>query len=60
MGSFREHDPSVKELEAFTGLLIDEVEASRALEKMDYESRRRNRDHHTLFHRRLVLDDIGG
>ncbi len=59
MISFREYKPSAKESEAFTGLLKDEVEASRALEKMIYESRKRDRDRHTLFHRRLTLDDIG-
>ncbi len=58
MISFREHEPSTKELEAFRDVLIDEVEASQALERMIYESRRRDRDHHTLFHRRLTLDDI--
>ena len=60
MISFREHDPSPNELETFRKVLMDEVEASRALERMIYESRMRDRDHHTLFHRRLVLDDIGG
>jgi hypothetical protein len=59
MISFREHEPSPKELEAFQALLLEEVRASRALEHMIYESRKRSRDHHTLFHRRLTLADIG-
>ncbi len=58
MISFREYESSAKELEAFRDVLIEEVEASQALENMIYESRRRDRDHHTLFHRRLTLDDI--
>lgn len=60
MISFREYKLSVKELEAFRGILLEEVRASQALENMIYESRRRDRDHHTLFHRRLSLADIGG
>ena len=59
MISFREYEPSVKELEAFRDVLLAEVQASQALENMIYESRRRNRAHHTLFHRKLTLDDIG-
>lgn len=58
MISFRKYEPTVKELEAFRDVLLEEVRASQALEKMIYESRRRDRDHHTLFHRRLTLDDI--
>ena len=60
MISFREHEPSTGELEAFRGVLLEEVRASQKLESMIYESRRRGRDHYTLFHRRLALDDIGG
>ena len=59
MISFREYEPSAKELEAFRDVLLAEVQASQALENMIYESRRRNRAHHTLFHRKLTLDDIG-
>lgn len=60
MISFQRYEPSPREIEAFRGVLMAEVEASQALERMIYESRRRDRDHHTLFHRRLDLDDIGG
>jgi len=59
MISFREYEPSAKELEAFRDVLLAEVQAFRALENMIYESRRRDRAHHTLFHRKLTLDDIG-
>jgi hypothetical protein len=58
MISFRGYKPSAKELEAFRDVLIAEVKASQALENMIYESRRRDRDHHTLLHRRLTLGDI--
>ena len=60
MISFQWYEPSPREIAAFRGVLMAEVEASQALERMIYESRRRDRDHHTLFHRRLDLDDIGG
>ncbi len=58
MISFREYEPSPREVEAFRDILLDEVRASRALEKMIYESRRRDRDHHTLLHRTLNVIDI--
>jgi hypothetical protein len=58
MISFKEDEPSLKEIEAFRDLLLEEVQASRRLENMIYESRKRDRDHHTLFHRRLTVDDI--
>jgi hypothetical protein len=57
MISFKEHQLSTQERKAFRDLLLEEVYASRALENMIYESRKRDRDHHTLFHRRLTLDD---
>jgi hypothetical protein len=58
MISFRDHEPSAKELEAFNALLLEEVEASNALDNMIYESRKRDREHHTLFHRKLTVCDI--
>jgi hypothetical protein len=58
MISFQEHVPSLKEIIRFRQVLLEEVEASRALENMIYESRKRDRDHHTLLHRRLTVDDI--
>jgi hypothetical protein len=59
MVSFRKYEPSDAELEGFQKVLTTEVEASQALEKMIYESRKKARPHHTLFHRRLDLGDIG-
>ncbi len=58
MISFKEHEPSPKELKEFRDILLEEVQASQALENMIYQSRRRDRDHHTLFHRSLRVDDI--
>jgi hypothetical protein len=58
MISFKEHEPNAKELEAFRAILFEEVEASRALENMIYQSRRKDREHHTLFHRKLTVGDI--
>jgi hypothetical protein len=58
MISFRDHELSAKELEAFNALLLEEVEASKALDNMIYESRKREREHHTLFHRKLTVCDI--
>ncbi len=58
MISFKEHQPSLKELEAFRAILLEEVQASRALENMIYQSRKKDRDHHTLFHRKLTVGDI--
>ena len=46
MLSFKEHEPSQKEIKAFRNLLLEEVRASQALENMIYESRKRDRDHH--------------
>lgn len=58
MISFKEHQLSPKELKAFQSILLDEVRASRALENMIYQSRKKDRDHHTLFHRKLRVSDI--
>jgi hypothetical protein len=53
MISFRGVDPDETEMAMFVELLQAEVLASRTLEKILYESRRRNRDHYTLLHRQL-------
>jgi hypothetical protein len=58
MISFKGYDLSHKERKSFRELVLEEVEASRALEKMIYQSRNRDRDHHALFHRRLTVGDI--
>jgi hypothetical protein len=48
MISFKEHEPSEREITRFVAVLLEEVEASR----------KRDRDHHTLLHRRLTVADI--
>jgi hypothetical protein len=53
MISFCALEPTVPEMATFVALLRDEVEASRALERLLYESRRKDRDHYTLLHRQL-------
>jgi hypothetical protein len=58
MISFKEHKPSPKEITRFSEVLVDEVRASRDLENMIYESRKRDREHHTLLHRKLTVEDI--
>ncbi len=58
MISFKEHEPTQREIRAFLNLLLEEVRASKALENMIYQSRRKDRDYYTLFHRRLTVDDI--
>lgn len=56
MISFRGHDPDEAEMAMFIELLQAEVTASRTLEKILYESRRRDRDHYTLLHRQLRVE----
>lgn len=58
MMSFREYESSDKEMEAFVNLLQDEVAASRTMEKIIYESRRKNRDHYHIFHRQLKVCEL--
>lgn len=55
MVSFTDTSPTIEEMNQFTSVLSDEIEASRAYERLIYESRRRDRDHYTVFHRRLEL-----
>ena len=56
MISFRSTEPTEAELLRFSHLLQAEVEASRTLEKIIYESRSRDRDHYTVLHRRLEIE----
>jgi hypothetical protein len=56
MVSFHSTEPTKHEMLTFAHLLQSEVEASRTLEKIIYESRIRNRDHYTILHRRLDLE----
>lgn len=56
MISFVATRPTKAESRRFAQLIRAEVAASRALERIIYESRRPSRDHYTLLHRPLVLE----
>ena len=56
MISFQEFDLSKDELSTFVKIVKDEIRASRNLEKIIYHSRRPDRDHYTVFRRRLLLE----
>ena len=58
MISFCEGQPTKDELTRFTELLNAEVEASKTIEKILYDSRRRDRDHYTLLHRQLKVENL--
>jgi hypothetical protein len=55
MISFGGIEPAESEMAMFVELLQEEVAASRTLEKILYENRRRGRDRYTLLHRQLKL-----
>ena len=55
MASFKGFEPSKQELITFVDVLRSEVDASRTLEKILYESRRPGRDRYTVLHRKLVV-----
>ena len=55
MISFDEHRMAADERRTFSDLLKSEMEASRCLEKLLYESRSQKRDRYTVFHRRLTV-----
>lgn len=55
MVSFVGFNATSKEMEAFCQVLRAEVEASHTLERILYESRKKDRDHYTIFHRRLEV-----
>ena len=48
--------PRVAEIDRFTEIIRAEIDASRKLEKIIYESRKRDRDHYTILHKRLCLE----
>lgn len=56
MISFRSLRPTESEMARFVRLLRAEVNASRTMEKLIYESRSRTRDRYTVFHRRLTVE----
>jgi hypothetical protein len=55
MASFVSFEPTEPEMRAFVDVLKLEIEASRTLEKILYESRRADRDRYTILHRKLIL-----
>lgn len=60
MISFRTFMPTDEEMAAFLELLQHELEASRIMEKIVYESRQKDRDRYHIFHRRLEVKQLGG
>jgi hypothetical protein len=55
MISFRRFRPSNVEMEYFLRLLRREVQASRTMEKLLFESRKQSRDRFTILHRKLEV-----
>ena len=55
MMSFVAFEPSNDETHSFIDLLQSEIEASRTLERILYDSRRRDRDRYTMLHRKLIV-----
>lgn len=55
MASWVGYNPTEDELEGLLSIIRDEVEASRFLEEIIYNSRSRNRAHFTYLHRPLRL-----
>ena len=55
MASFQSFEPTDQELNAFVEVLMLEIDASRTLEKILYESRKSDRDRYTILHRKLVV-----
>jgi hypothetical protein len=56
MISFVSFEPTEAEMVRFTNLIHEEIEASRKLEKIIYESRKKDRKRYTLLHRKLHLE----
>lgn len=56
MISFVSDQPSEAEIDRFVKIIGSEIDASRKLEKIIYESRRGDRDRYTMLHKRLCLE----
>lgn len=56
MISFGSAQPTKLEMDRFTEIISAEIDASRKLEKIIYESRQRDRDRYTVLHKRLCLE----
>ena len=55
MISWEEHEPNEQELKDTLDVLVKEVEASRILEKIIYDSRKREKAHYTILHKELKV-----
>ena len=56
MISFVGTRPNKKEIDRFGEIIRAEIDASRKLEKIIYDSRKRDRDHYTVLHKSLCLE----
>ena len=56
MISFVGNRPRKREMDRFVEIIRTEIDASRKLERIIYESRRRDRDQYTILHKRLCLE----
>jgi len=55
MISWVEHEPRKQELDDTVDVLLKEVDASRILERIIFDSRKKNRDHYTVLHKELKV-----
>ena len=55
MISFQSFQPSDGEMESFLKLLDSEVQTSRTMKKLLFESRKQDRDRYTILHRKLEV-----
>jgi hypothetical protein len=55
MASWVSYEPTPTEIKDLLAILLDEVEASRHLEEMLYQSRSSNRKRYVVFHKPLRL-----
>jgi len=57
MISWVKHEPDEQELNDTLDVLEKEVDASRVLERIIFDSRKKNRDHYTVLHKELRVRD---
>lgn len=55
MMSFVGYEPTKEEMESFIKTLKSEIAASRTLERVLYDSRKRDREHYAMLQRRLIV-----
>lgn len=56
MMSFESFEPTESEMVRFNCVIREEIDASRQLERIIYDSRKKDRDKYTLLHRKLSLE----